>query len=116
MGSRQYSTSIDIWSAGCILAEMATGRPLFPGSSTKDQLQKIFRTLGCPDLASWPGMAELPEYKVELFQMPYPPPPTLESIVPTLDAVGVDLLKMMIEYVPEKRISAERALQRKFFR
>lgn len=49
MGSRQYSTSIDLWSTGCIMAEMATGRPLFPGSSIKDQLIRIFKILGTPD-------------------------------------------------------------------
>ena len=48
MGSRQYSTSIDLWSAGCIFAEMASGRPLFPGNSISDQLQRIFKVLGTP--------------------------------------------------------------------
>jgi cyclin-dependent kinase len=48
MGSRQYSTSIDLWSAGCIMAEMAYGRPLFCGSSVKDQLIRIFKYLGTP--------------------------------------------------------------------
>lgn len=64
MGSRHYSTSIDLWSAGCIMAEMATGRPLFPGSSIKDQLIKIFKILGSPSEGSWPGMSELPDFKV----------------------------------------------------
>ncbi|KAG0267662.1 cyclin-dependent serine/threonine protein kinase [Linnemannia exigua] len=59
MGSKQYSTSIDIWSAGCIFAEMASGRPLFPGSSVKDQLLKIFKILGTPTEESWPGVSKL---------------------------------------------------------
>lgn len=47
LGSNQYNTSIDIWSAGCIFAEMASGgQPLFPGSSAEDQLDLIFRLLG----------------------------------------------------------------------
>ena len=47
LGSNQYTTSIDIWSAGCIFAEMASGGvPLFPGSSPEDQLDLIFRLLG----------------------------------------------------------------------
>ena len=50
LGSRTYNTSIDIWSAGCIMAEMYTGRPLFPGTTNDDQLQKIFLKQGGPDL------------------------------------------------------------------
>jgi cyclin-dependent kinase len=43
MGSKTYSTSVDIWSIGCIFAEMVTKKPLFPGTSNEDQLQKIFK-------------------------------------------------------------------------
>ncbi len=64
MGSRHYSTSIDIWSIGCILAEMASGRPLFPGSSVKDQLLRIFKILGTPNEEIWPGLSLLPDFKV----------------------------------------------------
>ena len=64
MGSRQYSTSIDLWSAGCIFAEMASGRPLFPGNSISDQLQRIFKVLGTPTEETWPKVSQLPEYKV----------------------------------------------------
>lgn len=55
LGSRHYSTSIDLWSAGCIMAEMATGRPLFPGNSIKDELSRIFKLLGTPSEKSWPS-------------------------------------------------------------
>ncbi|KAK4924685.1 negative regulator of the PHO system, partial [Elasticomyces elasticus] len=54
LGSRTYNTSIDIWSAGCIMAEMYTGRPLFPGTTNEDQLQKIFRLMGTPSERTWP--------------------------------------------------------------
>jgi len=64
MGSKNYSTSIDIWSVGCIFAEMVNMKPIFAGSSEKDQLKKIFKSLGTPSLEAWPGMADLPEYKV----------------------------------------------------
>jgi len=50
MGSRNYSTPIDLWSVGCIFAEMATGRALFPGKDEKDQLSRIFMVLGTPTL------------------------------------------------------------------
>jgi serine/threonine protein kinase len=63
MGSRKYSTPVDIWSVGCIFAEMVNGRPLFPGSSESDQLMKIFKTLGTPNKKIWPTVGDLPEYK-----------------------------------------------------
>ena len=65
MGSKNYSTSIDIWSVGCIFGEMVNMKPLFAGSSEKDQLKKIFKSIGTPSIEKWPGMADLPEYKVK---------------------------------------------------
>ncbi|CAM0137970.1 unnamed protein product [Umbelopsis sp. WA50703] len=112
MGSRQYSTSIDLWSAGCIFAEMASGRPLFPGSSIQDQLVRIFKVLGTPTEETWPGVSRLPEYKrdFEIFgRIP------IESLLPKLDPLGIDLLKRLIEYVPEKRLSANEALRHPYF-
>lgn len=62
-GAKLYTTSIDMWSAGCILAELAdAGRPLFPGSDVLDQLLKIFRVLGTPTEESWPGVSHLSDY------------------------------------------------------
>lgn len=43
---------------------MASGRPLFPGNSIPDQLQRIFKVLGTPTDQTWPGVSQLPEYKV----------------------------------------------------
>ncbi|KAJ3075835.1 cyclin-dependent kinase 5 [Podochytrium sp. JEL0797] len=112
MGSRQYSTSIDIWSAGCIMAEMASGRALFPGQSVRDQLLKIFKLMGTPNEMTWPKIAELPEYKSDF---PIYEKGNIAEMVPKLDAQGIDLLCKMLEYVPEKRISAEAAMQHPYF-
>ncbi len=63
LGSRRYSTSIDIWSTGCIFAEMAQeGRPLFPGSSPFDQLIRIFKLFGTPTEKTWFGVSEFSEW------------------------------------------------------
>ncbi|CAO3657050.1 unnamed protein product [Mucor hiemalis] len=112
MGSRQYSTSIDLWSAGCIFAEMASGRPLFPGNSISDQLQRIFKVLGTPTEEIWPKVSQLPEYKrdFEIF-----PKIQLETLLPKLDHLGIDLLKRLLDYPPEKRITANDALQHPYF-
>jgi len=112
MGSRQYSTSIDIWSCGCIFAEMTSGRPLFPGNSIVDQLQRIFKVLGTPTEETWPKVSQLPEYKRD-FEMYRRIP--LETILAKLDPLGIDLLGKLIEYQPEKRYSAEVALQHPYF-
>ena len=84
MGSRKYSTPVDIWSVGCIFGEVASGRPLFPGSSEEDQLLRIFRLLGTPTEETWPTMAELPDYKTDY---PHYDPQPLSKICPRLDAV-----------------------------
>jgi cyclin-dependent kinase len=114
MGSRKYSTPVDIWSVGCIFAEMANGRPLVAGTSEADQLDRIFRLLGTPKLADYPGIVDLPEYSPDL--PPYPPPRNgLASLVPTLDAEGIDLLSLMLQYDPARRITAQAALEHPFF-
>ncbi|KYM76179.1 Cell division protein kinase 5 [Atta colombica] len=63
-GAKLYTTSIDMWSAGCIFAELANaGRPLFPGSDVDDQLKRIFKMLGTPTEETWPDLTTLPDYK-----------------------------------------------------
>jgi len=114
MGSRKYSTPVDIWSVGCIFAEMANGRPLVAGTSESDQLDRIFRLLGTPTLQEYPGIVDLPEYSTDI--PPYPKPRGgLASLVPTLDETGVDLLSKMLQYDPARRITAQAALEHPFF-
>ena len=64
MGSRNYSTSVDIWSIGCIFSELINSKPLFQGTSEEDQLYKIFKLRGTPSPETWPGVQHLPYYKV----------------------------------------------------
>ena len=63
IGSQRYSCPVDIWSIGCIFAEMATRKPLFQGDSDIDQLFRIFRILRTPTEEIWPGVTSLPDYK-----------------------------------------------------
>ena len=112
LGSRTYSTSIDIWSAGCILAEMFTGRPLFPGSSNDDELQRIFKLMGTPDEYTWPNISALPNFKSNF---PTYQPQDLRVVIPQIDPVALDLLMALLQMMPEKRISASQALLHPWF-
>jgi serine/threonine protein kinase len=55
LGCEQYEPAIDIWSIGCIFAEIASCAPLFPGDSQIDELYRIFQLLGTPTEETWPG-------------------------------------------------------------
>ncbi|EEE58219.1 hypothetical protein OsJ_09187 [Oryza sativa Japonica Group] len=113
LGSRQYSTPVDMWSVGCIFAEMVNQKPLFPGDSEIDELFKIFRVLGTPNEQSWPGVSSLPDYKSAF---PKWQAQDLATIVPTLDPAGLDLLSKMLRYEPNKRITARQALEHEYFK
>jgi len=112
LGSRTYNTSIDIWSAGCIMAEMYTGRPLFPGTTNEDQLVRIFRIMGTPSERSWPGISQFTEYKQNFHMYATQ---DLRVILPQIDPVGIDLLQRMLQLRPELRCSAHEALQHPWF-
>jgi cyclin-dependent kinase len=114
MESTRYSTPLDIWSCGCIFVEMATGRPLFPGSGDQDQLMRIFKILGTPNPAIWPSIVETPAYK-RGFEMPKHESQPLASVVPALEPLGIDLLEKMLKYEPSQRISAKDALSHEYF-
>ncbi|KAJ3378177.1 Cyclin-dependent kinase catalytic subunit [Entophlyctis sp. JEL0112] len=108
LGSRHYSAAVDMWSIGCIFAELALKQPLFPGDSEIDEIFRIFRVLGTPDEEIWPGVSQLPDYKSTFPQWR---PKPLTEVVPTLDRYGIELLAQLLTYDPASRISAKRALQ-----
>ncbi|NXP46436.1 CDK3 kinase, partial [Heliornis fulica] len=107
-----YTTGVDIWSIGCIFAEMVTGKVLFPGDSEIDQLFHIFRTLGTPTEATWPGVTQLPDYKEDF---PRWTQKNMKEVVPDLDKDGRDLLVQLLLYNTRRRISARAALNHQYF-
>jgi len=114
MGSTHYPATIDLWSSGCIFAEMATGKPLFPGTGNNDQLLRIFKVLGTPNEKVWPQLVELkPDFKTAF---PLYPPLKLPHVVTGLTEDGYDLLEKMLQYDPTQRISAEAALKHPYFK
>jgi len=112
MGSRKYSTPVDLWSVGCIFGEMSAGRPLFPGTSDADQLQRIFKVLGTPTEDIWPTMVELPEFKRD---WQHYSKSDMSSLCPRLDQDGLELLSLMLKYDPSQRITAKNAMNHPYF-
>ncbi|CCA67263.1 related to CDC28-Cyclin-dependent protein kinase [Serendipita indica DSM 11827] len=113
LGARQYSTAIDMWSVGCILAEMIMkGNPLFNGDSEIDQIFKIFRIMGTPNDTIWPGVSELPDFKPSFPQWG---PQDLSSIIKNVDKDGLDVINQCLSYDQARRISAKRMRQHAWF-
>ncbi|KAF3833761.1 hypothetical protein F7725_024965 [Dissostichus mawsoni] len=98
-----YATPVDLWSVGCIFAEMFRRRPLFRGNSDVDQLGKIF------DRGLAPGSGPTTECL-------HPrPPKQLEDLVPDMDEQGQALLMQFLAFNPSRRISAFAALSHPYF-
>ncbi|KAL8393848.1 hypothetical protein RB595_003560 [Gaeumannomyces hyphopodioides] len=115
IGGRQYSTGVDMWSVGCIFAEMCTRKPLFPGDSEIDEIFKIFRLLGTPTEETWPSVTDeniYPDFKPSFPKWQRDPNQKLCS---NLNDAGLDLLEMMLAYDPAGRISAKQACNHPYF-
>ncbi|KAH8384052.1 hypothetical protein KR009_011874 [Drosophila setifemur] len=128
LGTKFYSTGVDIWSLGCIFCEMVghslyallenllnlhlqiMRRALFPGDSEIDQLYRIFRTLSTPDESKWPGVTQLPDFKAKF-------PKWEATNIPQVinDHPAHELIMTMLCYDPNLRISAKDAMQHTYF-
>ncbi|KAK7319980.1 hypothetical protein RJT34_04709 [Clitoria ternatea] len=113
-GSRDYGLEIDLWSLGCIFAELLTLRPLFPGTSDIDQLSRIISVLGNLDEDAWPGCSKLPDYGIISFSK-VENPVSLEVCLPNRSPDEVSLVKRLVCYDPAKRASVMELLTDKYF-
>ncbi|KAJ7544962.1 hypothetical protein O6H91_09G100600 [Diphasiastrum complanatum] len=96
LGATHYSIPVDIWSVGCIFAELSRKQPLFPGDSELQQLLHIFRVLGTPDEDMWPGVSKLRDWH----EYPQWQPQDIGRVVPGLDPNGLDLLSVSLTTGP----------------
>ncbi|ETW87697.1 hypothetical protein HETIRDRAFT_378853, partial [Heterobasidion irregulare TC 32-1] len=112
LGSRTYSTSIDVWSCGCIFAEMISGVPLFRGRDNNDQLLHIMRIIGTPDDRTVRKMAA---ESIQVKQWPRYPKIPFQQVLPKASLQAIDLLERLLQFDPAKRITAQEALQHPYF-
>ncbi|KAK3089406.1 hypothetical protein FSP39_003376 [Pinctada imbricata] len=113
LGSHRYTKGVDMWSLGCILGEMLGGKPLFPGSSTLNQIEKIMSVIPSPtredidSIKSAYGSSVLEKASSKSKK-------SIEDLLPDAPKDGVDLLRRLIQFNPDKRITADEALRHPF--
>lgn len=108
-----YGPPLDVWSVGCILAELIRRKPLFPGQSTMNQLALIVETIGSPtddDLVDCTN----PKARHFMSSLPYKDPINFIDLFPGADPEEVDLISKMLTWDPRKRISIEEAIEHPF--
>nr|WPT08310.1 GIGK3 [Ganoderma lucidum] len=111
-GATNYTTNIDIWSTGCVMAELMLGQPLFPGESGIDQLVEIIKVLGTPSREQIKTMN--PNYMEHKFPQ-IKPHPFSKVFRPRTAPEAIDLVAKLLEYTPEARLSAVEAMCHPFF-
>ena len=110
-GARHYSTGVDIWAIGCILAELMLRCPFLPGDTDLNQLDKIFSVFGTPSEDVWPGVKLLPDY---IQFKPYPIIPLREIFTAAGDDL-IELAERMFSLFPLKRCTTTEALKMPYF-
>ncbi|NWW87437.1 MK15 kinase, partial [Rhynochetos jubatus] len=116
LSSRSYTKGVDMWSIGCILGEMLLGRPLFPGTSTVNQMEQILRVIPAPSPEGRTLHGESPGIVHHSF-LTCRQQVTFEEILPSsTPSPAVDLLKKLLVFNPANRLTAEEALQHPYVR
>ena len=111
-GCSDYSTQIDMWSLGCVIAEFMLGQPIFPGESGVDQLVEIIKVLGTPNKEQI--LAMNPNYNE--FKFPIIPKKPWEKVFkPTTQKLALDFISNVLVYDPKQRLNALKALAHPFF-
>jgi len=116
LGAGKYTKAVDVWSIGCILAELLGGKPIFPGSSTLNQLGKIIDATGFPsqddiDAIHSPHAMTLLE---SLSSTSHGRPISYPDLYPQADEDAIDMLKKMLYFNPYKRMTVDEALEHPF--
>ncbi|XP_034691934.1 cyclin-dependent kinase C-1-like [Vitis riparia] len=113
LGATKYGPAVDMWSVGCIFAELLYGKPILNGNNEPEQLKKIFELCGSPDENNWPGVSKIPWYNN--FKPAKPLERRVREVFRTFDRHALDLVDRMLTLDPSKRISAKDALDAEYF-
>ena len=112
-GDSFYTNKIDIWSIGCVFAELIIGKPLFKANNELGTLSNIIENIGCPNEENWPGVSQLPNYlpftggEFKLGKL-------LEE--GGLSKEGINMVTKMLTLDPKKRPSCEEMLKDEYFK
>ncbi|CCM01583.1 uncharacterized protein FIBRA_03643 [Fibroporia radiculosa] len=114
LGTTVYGPEVDMWSAGCIMLELFTKKPVFQGNDEIHQLDVIYKILGTPVVEHWPGMMSLPWY--ELVKPKETIPNHFRQLFEKwLSPMGLDLAERLLTYDPARRVTAVQALEAPYF-
>ncbi|XP_052197398.1 cyclin-dependent kinase F-4-like [Diospyros lotus] len=113
--SPTYSSAVDMWAMGAIMAELFTLRPLFPGSSEADEMYKICSVIGTPTESEWADGVKLASVIIN-YELPQMKGVHLSALVPTASEEAINLMTLLCSWDPSKRPTALEALQHPFFR
>eukprot|EP00128_Syssomonas_multiformis_P011555 Colp12_sorted_trinity150504_noHs@24212 len=112
LGSTRYTKGVDMWSMGCILGELYAGKPMFPGSCTINQIDKIVELIGAPT------SAELKSIQIHstqandiLAKLTLLKSKTFEEVFPNAPKDAIDLMRKLLRFSPDQRITAAEALE-----
>eukprot|EP00760_Papus_ankaliazontas_P035062 PhM_4_TR7601/c0_g1_i2/m.59891/K19603/MAPK15; mitogen-activated protein kinase 15 len=109
LGSTMYTFGVDMWSVGCITGEMLLGKPIFPGTSTMNQLERIIALIGKPSASDIASISS-PYANTMLDNMSKIVSKTFEEMFPRASPDAIDLMRRLLQFNPKKRLSAQEAL------
>ncbi|WIA40855.1 hypothetical protein OEZ86_004522 [Tetradesmus obliquus] len=117
LGAERYGPEVDVWSVGCIFAELLAKKPLFPGNNESQQLDCIFKLMGAPSEQNWPGVSGLEFFKNVKESAYRKGPDNFDEWCKRhkLPPEAVELLKGLLALDPKKRISATDAVLHPYF-
>jgi len=107
---KEYTRAIDIWSVGCVLAEMLNGKPLFPGRDYHDQLSIILDILGTPSIDDFYAITSQ-RSREYIRALPFRKKKNLQTLFPKASSLAIDFLEKCLTFSPKRRIEVGEALQ-----